>query len=303
MHVMHLAGLDLNLALVLHALLAERSVSRAAKRLGLSQSATSHALARLRDVLGDPLVVRTRQGITPTPRAQAMAEPLGNALGLLEEALVAKSSFDPKTAKRRFQIVGSDYAELVLMPTLVADLDRQAPHVELRLTPLTNDALPSLRRGDVDLVMGVFPPKDVGSDLRTVALWEDRFVCLVRKRHPFAQKKLTLAGYTAAKHVLIAPRGTPGGPVDDALAARGKSRTVAVTVPHFLAAPHLVVKSDLVLTVAERVAKIFTQLLPLKMLEPPLALPRTRASIVWHERHEADPAHRWLRAWLTAFAR
>ena len=295
MQAMHLSSVDLNLAVVLHAVLAEQSVSRAAKRLGLSQSATSHALARLRDALGDRLVVRTRDGLVPTPRARAMAEPLGAAMALLEDAFVAKREFDPRTAKRRFQVVGTDYAEIVILPALVADLAERAPHVELRMQPMSREALTMLRRRDVEMVIGVFPDKDLSADLRTTTLLEDRLVCVVRKGHPLAKKKLTLARYAAAKHVLVSPRGIPGGIVDDALAARGASRTVAVTVPHFLAAPHLVAKTDLVLTVAERAARVFVRSLPLAIVSPPLDLPRTRISMIWHRDHEGDAAHAFLR--------
>lgn len=302
MQVMHLAALDLNLALVLHALLTERSVSRAAKRLGLSQSATSHALARLRDVLGDPLVVRTPQGVAPTARAEAMVEPLRTAIALLEGALLTPPEFEPLTARRRFHVAATDYAELLLLPSLVADLGRRAPHLEVWLRPVTSDVLASLRRGDVDLVVGVFPKDEIGPGLRSTTLLQDRLVCMVRSGHPLLRKRLTLARFAAARHALVAPRGAPGGPVDDALAARGQSRSVAVAVPHFLAAPHLVAQSDLVLTVAERMARLFARTLPLRILEPPLELPAVRLSMVWHDRHEADAAHRWLRERLVEAA-
>lgn len=295
MQALHLSSVDLNLAVVLHAVLAEQSVSRAAKRLGLSQSATSHALARLRDAVGDRLVLRTRDGLVPTPRARAMAEPLAAAMSLLEAAFVAKREFDPKSAKHRFSVMGTDYAEIVLLPALVEDLGAHAPNVELRMQPMTRDALTMLRRRDVEMVIGVFPEKDLSGDLRSTVLLEDRLVCVVRKGHPLLRKKLTLARYAAAKHVLVSPRGTPGGIVDDALASRGVSRTVAVTVPHFLAAPHLVAKTDLVLTVAERAARVFVRSLPLEILSPPLDLPRTKLSLVWHRDHDADPAHTFLR--------
>jgi DNA-binding transcriptional LysR family regulator len=206
MHPVHLASVDLNLALILHVVLAEKSVSRAAKRLGLSQSATSHAVARLRHALGDRLVVRTRDGLVPTLRARAMAEPLGAAMALLEGAFVPKREFDPLTATRRFQIIATDYAELVLLPPLVANLGASAPRVEVRVQPLTTDTLAALRRRDVDFVIATYPATEAAPDLRSTLLLEDRLVCVVRKGHPLLAKKLTVARFASAKHVLVAPR-------------------------------------------------------------------------------------------------
>src|SRR5512143_3358639 len=230
MQTMHLAGLDLNLALVLDALLTERSVTRAAKRLGLSQSATSHALARLRDALGDPLVVRTPHGVAPTARAQTMAEPVKTALALLAGALLTKPEFDPRTAQRRFDIAATDYTELLLLPPLVAQLDRRAPRLQVWLRPVATDVFTSLQRGEVDLVVGVFSPDEIGPDLRSMVLLQDRLVCMVRNGHPLLRKRLTPARFAAAKHALVSPRGTQGGPVDSALAERGLARAVTVAV-------------------------------------------------------------------------
>jgi DNA-binding transcriptional LysR family regulator len=298
MQPVHLATLDLNLALVLHVLLKERSVARASKRLGLSSSATSHALARLRDAVGDPLLVRTPRGLAPTARGEAMAENLGAAVSLLERAFVATTQFDPRTARLRFAIAATDYTELLLFPSLVRMLERTAPNVEVWLRSVTHDSFPSLRQGEVGLVIGVFSPDEIGPDLRRATVVEDRFVCVVRRGHPVLRQRLTLARFAAAKHVLVAPRGKGGGPVDDALAGRGHARSIAAAVPHFLAACHLVARTDLVLTVAERVARLFEGLLPVRVLDVPVELPRIRLSMVWHERYDADPAHRWLRARL-----
>jgi DNA-binding transcriptional LysR family regulator len=294
MQAMHLAGIDLNLALVLHALLHERSVSRAAKRVGLSQSATSHALARLRRILGDPLVTRTPSGVTPTPRALEIADPLANAVRLLERAFAARPVFDPRTESRRFQVAATDYFELVLLPALMTDLDARAPNTHVWVRPMNAEALEAAKRGDLDLVVGVFPG-GVEPPLRSRVVLEDELVCIVRKGHALEGKALSLERFVKEKHILIAPRGMPGGPVDTALAERGVSRTIGVAVPHFLAAAHLVAESDLMLTVARRVADVFMRLLPLRVLAPPLALPKTQLVMVWHARHDDDPAHAWLR--------
>ena len=304
MHDVHLRpGFDLNLLRVLHALLTERSVSRAAKRLGLSQSATSHALSRLREGLGDPLVVRDRTGVAPTARAEALREPIGAALALIEGALFSASSFVPATCARRFVIAATDYAELLVIPSLLSVLAKEAPNVDVWIHPYPVDPRDALRRGDVDLVVGILGRDDATSGLHATGLLDDRFVCMVRTGHPLSRKRLTLARYAAADHVLIAPRGIPGGPIDVALAAKGYERRVAVVVPHFLVAPHVIAKTDLVVTVAERIAKVFVRLLPLRILDVPFEAPRLRLSTIWHDRHDSDPAHRWLRELLATTAR
>jgi DNA-binding transcriptional LysR family regulator len=302
MHVPHMAGLDLNLALVLHALLTEGSVSRAAKRLGLSQSATSHALARLRTALGDPLLVRRANGVVPTSRAEAIAGPLAAGLALLEKSLLAPQGFEPATAARRLRIAASDYSEFLLLPPLLGELTTEAPGLDVWVRPFADDSLAALERGDLDLVIGVVGAADRKPAIRSADLLEERLVCVVRERHPLTRGRLTLARFAAASHVLIAPRGRPGGPVDDALAARGLSRRIAVAVPHFLAAPHIVAATDLVLTMAARLAASFATVLPLRILELPFNSPTVRASMLWHERHDGDPAHLWFRGRIAAIA-
>ncbi|HWO08934.1 MAG TPA: LysR family transcriptional regulator [Polyangiaceae bacterium] len=301
MHVPHMSGLDLNLALVLHALLAERSVSRAAKRLGLSQSATSHALARLRLSLDDPLFSRVPRGIVPTARAEALAEPLARGLALLEQSLVAPPRFEPATTARHFRIAATDYVEFVMLPRLLGELARTAPLLELSVRPYADAAIEDLQRGDLDLLLGLLRPQP-GSGVQVQELISERLVCVVRRGHALTRGRLTLQRFAAAGHVLIAPRGRPGGPVDTALAERGLARRIAVAVPHFLAAPHIVAETDLVLTVAERVATSFASVLPLNILELPFELPLIRGTMLWHERHTGDPAHAWLRERLIQIA-
>ncbi len=302
MQSMHLAGVDLNLAVVLHALLTERSVSRAAKRLGLSQSATSHALGRLRELLHDPVVVRTRDGVAPTPRADALAAQLGMALDVLEKALLGAPAFDPKTAEHRFYVSASDYAEFVLLPPLLARIREDAPGVDVWVRPYDEGLGEHLRRGDVDIVLGVAAAMADGGGIKSAALFDERFVCVVRKGNPLLRGKMTPERFAAARHAFIAPRGRPGGAVDDALAALGLERRVVFAVPHFLIAPHVVAETDLVVTVAERVARAYSKSLPIQIFAPPVPLPPFTLSMFWHRRHDADPAHVWLRAALAAAA-
>lgn len=300
---MNLAAIDLNLLVALEALLGERHVTRAAARLGLSQSATSHALARLRRLLGDPLLVRDGQSLVPTVRAAALAPRLSEALGSLRAALAPPAAFDPATARRRFTIGLADYAQFVLLPPLLARLSEAAPYVDLVARDYAAGQL-----GELDFT--VAPDRSVmradplaGPALRARRLFRERYVCVARRGHPKIGKKLDLATFVALPHAFIAPRGTPGGVVDEALAERGLTRRVALMIQHFLVAPYAIAGSDLVITLAERLALAFVERLPLVIHEPPLPLPQFTMQLYWHERHHLDPAHRWLREQLIEVGR
>lgn len=284
----------------LNALLEERSVSRAARRLGVTQSAMSHALARLRERFDDPLFVRAGHGLVPTARAEAMAPRLSLGLSELERAVTEAEPWSPLSAKRSFRLDITDYGELLLLPPLLARLAREAPGVDLRVTR-AGDGSEALTRGDVELMVGVLGAGQPAG-LRGRALFRDRFVCVMREGHPLADQPLTVERFAEARHALIAPRGTPGGIVDTALAKLGLERRVALTVPHFLAAPYIVAGSDLVLTLAERVARALAAHLPLLIVEPPLDLPTFTTSLFWHERLDLDPGHQWMRGLLVEVA-
>ncbi len=288
-------ALDLNLFVMLDALLDERSVTGAAKRLGVTQSAVSHALGRLREHFGDPLLVRTSEGMTPTLRASELREPLRRGLETIREATQREAHFDPSTAARTFTIATTDQVGVVLLPALYARLATLAPRVDLRITPIVRNVERALESGAADLVVtGAFTPAEAPGLFRQ-RLFDERLVCVVRADHPRVEDGLTLEQFCALPHALVAPRGGPGM-VDGLLADRGLSRRVAVVLPHFLVAPFLVAKSDLVLTVAESVAQAFTSLLPLRLLAPPLELPRATYWSVWHQRSHDDAGHRWLRS-------
>jgi DNA-binding transcriptional LysR family regulator len=304
MQEMHLGSVDLNLLVVLDALLVERNVTRAAARVGITQSAASHALARLRSLTGDELLVRGKDGMVPTPRGEGLAAPVRKALDEIARALAPPGAFDPATAKGRVVLGTSDYGELVLLPRVYARLAREAPRIDLRVLTLPADMAAPLASGAVDLAIAPLRPEDERPGIYGKKLFEERFVCVVRNGHPLATKKLTIARFAAAPHALIAPRGTDGGFVDDALARLGLKRRVAIAVPHFLVAPHLVASSDLILTLAERVARVLAAPLGLTVLAPPseLALERFTMSAVWHERTHGDPTQRWVRDLLVAEA-
>lgn len=292
---MHLSGLDLNLVVALDALLEERNVTRAAKRVGLSQSAMSHALGRLRALLGDPVLVRQGRRMVPTPRADAVGRPLREALRSIEQTLRAPAAFDPGTAEKAFRLWGGDFAEMVLVPPLLARLATTAPGLDLAFAPTIEGIRPSLARGEIDLAFAPVRTTDRGAGIHEEALFEERFVSIVNRSHPLARGKLTPARFAAARHAFIAPRGQPGGVVDDALARLGLRRRVVLMLPHFVVAPHVVAASDLVLTLPERMARILAAQLPITLLPTPIEVPPFTVSMIWHERSAADPANLWLR--------
>jgi DNA-binding transcriptional LysR family regulator len=187
----------------------------------------------------------------------------------------------------------TDHVLALLGGGIGTSLARQAPGCTLRFLPIQPDDAPSLRRGRVDLALGVFP--DLPPEFRTQALFQERFACVVRQGHPQVKGKMSLMHFLDLKHVLVAPRGGPGSPVDDALAERGLSRKVTRFVPYFVVALDLVSRTDSALTVSERLATLYADRFRLQVLHPPISLPSYTIAQVWHPRVEADPAHRWFR--------
>jgi DNA-binding transcriptional LysR family regulator len=292
-------------SLALDALLATRNVTQAAERVGITQSAMSHALRRLRAVTGDSLLVRAQGGMVTTPRADALGPPIRRALEEVALALAPTAKFDPQTARLAFTFMTTDYCELVLLPKLIALLAREAPGIDLRVVAQSDEVARPLAAGVFDLA--IMPPhrSDESSSVFAQKLFDDRFVCVVRKGHPLAGKKLTLARFAAASHVLVSPRGATQSFVDDALAGLGLQRRIALVVPHFLIAPHVIATSDWIVTLAARVAELFAEPLGLTLLAPPpeLRLSGFSVSAMWHERTQNDPAQRYLRAKLMAVAK
>ncbi|HWB79269.1 MAG TPA: LysR substrate-binding domain-containing protein, partial [Nannocystaceae bacterium] len=218
-------------------------------------------------------------------------------------AVTGPQPFEPATAKRRFLLGTPDYAELVMLPSLTRTIAQVAPGIDLWLRPI-DDALPdALARGEVDAAISVVRPEYERPGLRSRALFDERFVCIVRKGHPVLAKRWTIERFAALDHALIAPVGKPGGAVDNALAERGLSRRVALLIPHFLVAPFIVAQTDLVLTLPERIALRFADQLGLAMLPPPLPVPGFSMMLLWHERTQNEPAHAWLREHVFAVAR
>lgn len=299
----NVSGIDLNLLPLLDALITEKHVTRAGERVGLSQPAASRGLARLRDLLDDPLLVRTGRRFDLTPRAQALRDPVRLALGLIESAVAPPDPFDPASARRTVRVLTEDYTELVLIAPLMSVL-RDAPGVQVVVSGDYRLGLTeALVRGEVDLFVG---PRGLderfGAGIVAEHLLDDRLVCLMHRDRAPEGGVLTLEQYANLPHALIAPRKAVTGIVDDVLAAHGLSRRIACVVPHFLAAPFVVANSNLVLTVAERVARQFADLLPLTILEPPVEVPGFSMALFWHERDVQDPFMAWFRDQLLSVA-
>jgi DNA-binding transcriptional LysR family regulator len=286
-----LAGIDANLLVALEALLAEQNVARAARRIGLSASATSHALARLRELLDDPLLVRTGQRMTLTLRARAIAGPLTDGLARIAAAVERETVLDPASERRTLRIAGVDFGQSVVVPELVRLLARTAPGVDVVVTPL-GDGFARLGAGELDLALSAHRTV---KGLRSRLLREDPFVCVVRRGHPILRETRTARRFAAHHHVLVSPVGGATGAVDDALRKRGLRRRVAVVVPTVAGAVTLAATTDLVLTCIRRSADELRELVPFEMFTPPIPLTRYRLGAYWHELQEHDPFLAWLR--------
>jgi DNA-binding transcriptional LysR family regulator len=296
MHVAHdvnLLTVDLNLMVALRALLAERQVTRAARHLGLSQSATSHALARLRELYGDPLLVRSGRALELTPRAAALLPQLERGLSELQASLSEQENFEPGRARLAMRVGAADYPQAILAASLMALLRAEAPGVTLQVTSY-HDLREQLEAGAIDVAITV--KTKLPGPLSQTPLFSDGFVCMVRKGHPVLRHKgLSLRHYLALDHLVVAPGGTSGNFVDTELSRRGLSRRVSLQVSSFLVAPQLVAESDLVSTGPERLLRRLSAHYPVVLLKAPLPLPRFEVCTVWHTRRDHDPAHTWMR--------
>jgi DNA-binding transcriptional LysR family regulator len=289
---MNWRSLDLNLLVVFDAIMRERSVTRAGRRIGLSQPAMSHALNRLRHMLKDELFVRTPDGMTPTPRAEMLAQPLRNALSEMQLAL-EPVVFDPAASDRGFAIAVNNYAAVVLVPALVAAVSAAAPAVRLDLRPTgTLDITERLDRGELDLAIGglVSP----GERFAALSLMEDPFVLVTRRGHPAYRRKLTENALAALPYLEISSSGEDTSFLDRWLAERGLARRIALRAP-YLSAARILAQSDLVAMLSRGIARQFVRNHPLEVREPLCDSPLVRTAMLWHRRLDGHPAHSWLR--------
>lgn len=300
---MDLHGVDLNLLVAFDALMAERSVTRAGARIGRTQPAMSAALSRLRALLRDELFVRGPAGLQPTPRALDLAEPLGRALADIQRALEFTQTFDPRSSSATFKLGLSEHPMFVLLPHLVERLKEVAPAVSLRILGFTarDDAIGMLDAGGADLAVSTRPTATPGRIL-TRSVFEERFVCIVRKGHPVARGPLDLATFLTLSHLLVSPEGDGFGYVDAALAQQGLRRRLALTLPNLYAVPPLVVRSDMISTVMGRVVSASGHADGLCVLDPPLGLEPVPFVMAWHKRNDVHPAQRWFRDCIASLA-
>ena len=294
--------LDLNLLVVFDAVAQTRSATRAAAKLNMTQPAVSHALTRLRSALRDELFVRTPDGMEPTPHAERLAGPVHAALEALGTALQGAAAFEAARSDHRFSISADNRATLILAAPLAAAVAAEAPGVDLNIRPSgTLDLAERLDRGELDLALGgLAAPGERFSDLR---LFEDGFAALVRCGHPAARDgALSLEDLAAFSHLALSSTGEETGFVDEALAQGGLQRRIAFNGP-LLAAPAVLVRSDMIAVMSERGAREFARAAPLEALRLPFETPRLVTAMLWHRRQGGVPAHRWLRSIVLRVAR
>lgn len=301
---MNIRDIDLNLLVLFDALLRERSVTKAAEAMDISQPAMSNALRRLRKLLDDPVLVRTARGMQPTDRAQMLQRPVRNALTQMEAAIAPNRAFEPQSAERLFTILITDYAASVLLPHVVNVLEREAPNIALNILNADSNAIDQVERGQADFLvsrLGKLP-----ANFHQQQLWSDRLACLVRNDHPAlleTQGELTLDAFLAQKHILITQTGVGLGRIDDALADQGLSRQISVLTRHYQLPRELVANSDMIVSLPARIARYQARHLGLAVLEPPIELPQFQIGIAWGALDHQDVAHRWLRERIIAIAR
>ena len=286
---------DLNLLVTLDVLLCEGSVARAARRLRLSPSAMSRALARLRETTGDPLLVRAGRGLVPTPRALELREQVSLLVQQAQAVLRPVAIPDLGRLNRTFTLRTREGFVENFAIDLIARIHEQAPGVRLRFVEKTDRDSTALREGTVDLETAVVD-KDTSPELRTQALFSDRLIGVTRAGHPLSQAAMSATGYAAGGHIGVSMRGLDHGLIDQALAALGLSREIVTSVPGFSSALGLARSSDLIASVPERYTTSLR--IGLHSFTLPFPVPEFRIAMLWHPRMDADPVHRWLRGCL-----
>ena len=294
----NLGRVDLNLLVHLDALLTERSVTRAAARVGIGQSAMSHNLARLRELLDDELLTRAADGMRLTPRAVTLLEPVRIALAQVEAVLRREQTFDPATAVRTFRLGLSDSMEILMVPRLLARMREIAPGIHLRLYNVdTSRLLDDLDADEFDLALSYGPIQQGQLHHKQRVLFSESFLCMFNAEKTGVTPPISLQDYIRLPHVLtsLRPGRSVRGFVDDALDELGLHRTVVLTTPRFLTVPHLVAQSPVIVTMGARLARRFAADLGLSLSPPPVKVKDVTVSLLWHASYDHDPAHVWLR--------
>jgi DNA-binding transcriptional LysR family regulator len=289
----NLRKVDLNLLVTLEALLTERNVTRAARRLHLSQPSVSVQLRKLRHVFSDPLLSPAPGGMLPTTRGQALLPPLRAALAEMRRVLQPQPRFDAATAEITWQIAAADYAEYAVLLPLLAHLRSTAPGARVAVREAAHSRMfRQLESGTIDL--GILAMEAVPERLHHRILFKEHYVLVARKRHPALKRKLTIDAFSKLDYVIVSPEGGGfRGVTDTALESRGRKRRVVLSVPHFLFVPEVVARTDLVAMLPSRLLK--GRVDDVQILPAPLEIPSYEMAMIWHERSHLDPAHRWLR--------
>jgi DNA-binding transcriptional LysR family regulator len=296
-------GIDLNLLVAFNALMNERNVTRAATQVGVSQPAMSAALSRLRKFFGDPLFLRSADGLLPTARARDLSEPISKALLQIESTLVKKPQFVPENASLTFNLGLSDYPAFVLLPALLQLLEKKAPGVSLNVHAFSDrdHAVDLLDAGAIDAAIGV-PPTHVDGRILTLPVLRDEFVTIVANDHPAARRGMSMKNYLELQHALVSPEGELYGIVDQALAQKGKKRKLALTLPQMFAVPAIVAQTRRTATVMKRVALHSPAGRQLVLFPPPIALPEIVFDLIWHRRNDSHSAQLWFRGLIAECA-
>ncbi len=292
---MELHEVDLNLLVVFNQLRVERRVSKVADNLGVSQPAVSNSLAKLRKLFGDELFLRTPKGMEPTPFADQLAESVSYALAIIHSGVNQRTSFDPAKEQRSFTIGMTDIGEIVFLPDLMARVKQDAPGIAL--STVRNTAInlrDELESGKVDLAVGLLPQLKAGFFQRR--LFKQRYVCLMRRGHRLDRKRISLAEYASAEHLVVVSAGTGHGKVDELLQRSGIERRVQLTVPHYVSVGHILQRSDLITTVPDKLADRLLEPFGLAKVAHPAKLPDVAINAFWHAKYHRSPANRWLRS-------
>jgi DNA-binding transcriptional LysR family regulator len=302
MHQIDIKDIDLNLLIILKILLDEKNVTKASEKLNLSQSATSHALNRLRKMFDDPLLERSPSGMRPTARAMALQKSLENILLDIQQ-LVAEPIFHPEVAQGTIRIAASDYATTVILPPFLKQLAQDSPYLDVECYDWHPDNLEKLRIGEIDLGLGVLDLDGADRGFRCQNLFTESFAAVVRADHPILQDRITLESYIAWPHALITITGSPvlsikkssKSHVDRILEELGVKRRVMLKLPHFLSAALIIDRTDLILTLPRRIALLFTNIANIAVFEPPIDLGVYNYMQVWPARCDKIPLQVWIR--------
>lgn len=292
--MIRLQDIDLNLLIVFQLMYRERKTGPVAEQLGLTQPAISNALARLRVALGDELFERTARGMRPTPFADNIAESIGYALSTLQDGINYQERFDPLSSDRSFCVNMTDLGEIYLLPTLMAYLSENAPNISVSTVRDKGRSLKEdLETGSVDLAIGLIPQLEAGFYQRR--LFDQDYVCLMRKDHPMAKGELTLERFAQAEQIIIDAQDTGHGKVEKILARSGINRISRLKLPHFISAPYIVAETDLIATVTEKLALQTAEKLGLAIRPHPVDIPPAQINTFWHRRFHQDTGNIWFR--------